>query len=213
MREMKAKIKRKFNRNQKRITPWDIQLSSLTSLVNSTTTPSDGTCLGEPPVRFLWCWLLFLIHCCFCDVACCLFLRFWTTFPCHRHSTLASQAREGFCQLWALPWLLSIALLFRHIFIASATVLSGHFLPTGVFFLTLLPHIFSTTCFYQDLPGSRQFFFEVCRASCWASGLWSLQDFRASSKHRPGPSACLIHSNPQSWYSEESVFKSYQIFP
>ena len=28
----KPKIKRKFNRNQKRITPWDIQLSCLTSL-------------------------------------------------------------------------------------------------------------------------------------------------------------------------------------
>ena len=27
-------------------------------------------CLGEPPVRFLWCWLLFFIHCCssFIDV-------------------------------------------------------------------------------------------------------------------------------------------------
>ena len=29
----KAEMKRKFNRNQKRITPWDIQLSSLTSLL------------------------------------------------------------------------------------------------------------------------------------------------------------------------------------
>ena len=28
----KAEMKRKFNRNQKRITPWDIQLSCLTSL-------------------------------------------------------------------------------------------------------------------------------------------------------------------------------------
>ena len=64
-----------------------------------------------------------------------------------------------------------------------------------------LLHIFAATCFYQDLPGSRQFFFEVCRTSCW------------SSKHRPGPSLCLIHSNTQSSYSEESVFKSYQIFP
>ena len=29
----KAEMKRKFNRNQKRISPWDIQLSSLTSLI------------------------------------------------------------------------------------------------------------------------------------------------------------------------------------
>ena len=31
----KAEMKRKFNRNQKRIIPWDIQLSCLTSLVSS----------------------------------------------------------------------------------------------------------------------------------------------------------------------------------
>ena len=30
----KAEMKRKFNRNQKRITLWDIQLSSLTSLIS-----------------------------------------------------------------------------------------------------------------------------------------------------------------------------------
>ena len=36
------------------------------------------------------------------------------------------------------------------------------------------------TCIYQGFPGSRQFFLEVCRASYW------------SSKHRPGPSVCLI---------------------
>ena len=59
--------------------------------------------------------------------------------------------------------------------------------------------------FYHNLllsrPGSRRFFLEVCRASCW------------SSKHRPGSSGCLIYSNPQSWYSEEFVLKSYQILP
>ena len=89
---------------------------------------------------------------------------------------------------------------FFHSFTASATILRGHFLPTGVFYLkALLPHIFATTCFYQGLPESRQFFLEVCRASCWFS------------KHRPSLSIYLIHSNPQPWYSEEFVFKSYQI--
>ena len=88
---------------------------------------------------------------------------------------------------------------FRYLLTASATVLSGHFLPTGVFYLKLLPHIFATTWFYQGLLGSRQFFLEVCRASCW------------SSKHRPGPSVCLIHSNPQSSYSERFSFKFYHI--
>ena len=49
-------------------------------------------CLGEPPGRFLL--LLFFIHFCssFC---CCSSFHFHTTLPCHRHSTLASQAREG----------------------------------------------------------------------------------------------------------------------
>ena len=36
--------------------------------------------------------------------------------------------------------------------------------------------------------------FLACRASYW------------SSIHRPGPSVCLIHSNPQSSYSERFVF-------
>ena len=38
-----AEMKRKFNRNQKRITLWDIQLSSLTSLVK----PVGGTILKD----------------------------------------------------------------------------------------------------------------------------------------------------------------------
>ena len=86
---------------------------------------------------------------------------------------------------------------FRYLLTPSATVLSGRFLPTGVFYLTLLHWHF--TCVYQGLPGSRQFFLEVCRASYW------------SSKHRPGPSVCLIHSNPQSSYSERFSFKFYHI--
>ena len=45
---------------------------------------------------------------------------------------------------------------FRYLLTASATVLSGHFLPTGVFYLTLLPNIFGTTCFYQGFTGSQQ---------------------------------------------------------
>ena len=129
--------------------------------------------------------LLFFI-CCFSS------FRFPATLSCHQHSTLASQAHEGLHQLWALPRLLLIAFSFSST--ASATVLSGHFLPTGVFYLTLLPDIFGTTCFYQGFPGSRQLFLEICRASYW------------SSKHRPGPSVCLIHSNPQSFIHLKFVF-------
>ena len=101
-------------------------------------------CLGKPPGGF-------------CDVGCCSccfppwrFFRFRATFPCHRHATLASQAREGLHQLWALDWLLSVALIFArffcHSFTASATVLRGHVLRTGVYYLALLPHNFDTFC-------------------------------------------------------------------
>ena len=83
---------------------------------------------------------------------------------------------------------------FHYLLTASAMVLSGHFLPTGVFYLTLLPDIFGTTCFYQGFPGSRQLFLESCRASYW------------SLKHRPGSSVCLIHSNPQSFIHLSFVF-------
>ena len=74
------------------------------------------------------------------------FLCFQATFPCHRHSTLVSQTRKGLHQLWALPWLLSIALLcqdFPSHFIAGATFLRGYFLPTGAFYLSLLPYFFA----------------------------------------------------------------------
>ena len=74
--------------------------------------------------------------------------------------------------------------LFRCLLTASATVLSAHFLRTGVFYHTVLNWHF--TCIYQDLPGSQQFFLEVCCPSYW------------SSKYRLGPSICFIHSNPQS---------------
>ena len=53
------------------------------------------------------------------------------------------------------------------------------------------------TCVYQALPGSRQFFLKVCKASCW------------SSKHRPSPSVCLIHSsflNSTIYYDEFLIY-------
>ena len=160
--------------------------------------------LREPPVRFLWC--------------CCSSFHFWSSFCCcssfvdvlHPHllfiiiphpsvdyrrvftpilyfqpSPSQSDSRHFHFQ----P--------FRYLLTASATVLSGHFLPTGVFYLMLLLNIFGTTCVYQGFPGSRQLFLEICRASYW------------SSKHRPGPSVCLIHSNQL--YTERFSFKLYHI--
>ena len=60
---------------------------------------------------------------------------FQATLPCHRHSTLASQACEDLHQLWSLPQLLLQRALRFWV---------GIFLPTGVFYLTLLPNIFGT---------------------------------------------------------------------
>ena len=40
---------------------------------------------------------------------------------------------------------------------------------------------------------------------------WSLQGFIWSSKYKPGPSVCLIHSNPETSFSEEFAFKFYEI--
>ena len=66
-------------------------------------------------------------------------------------------------------------------------------------FFTLRSFTDILTCVYQGFPGSQQFFLEIFRASYW------------SSKHRPGRSVCLIHSNPQSSYSEWFSFKFYHI--
>ena len=43
---------------------------------------------------------------------------------------------------------------FRYILTASATVLSGHFLPPSVFYLTLLPEIFGTPAFIKASLGT-----------------------------------------------------------
>ena len=67
------------------------------------------------------------------------FLRFRATFPCHRHSTLTSQTREGLHQLWALyPGYFRL--------LSFCQVLRGCFLPTGGFYLAPLPHILARFC-------------------------------------------------------------------
>ena len=156
------------------------------------------------------CCCLFSMLCIF---TCRCFLSlfdFQAILSCHQHSTLASQTREGLHQLWALPQLLFIASSFSST--VSVTVLSGHFLPTGIFYLLLLPNIFGTfptfwhipdilaqPAFIRVLLGVSSSFLESCRASYW------------SSKHRPGPSVCLIHSNPQSFIHLKSVFMHVNI--
>ena len=91
--------------------------------------------------------------------------------------------------------------IFNHsvIFLPRALrALSGHFLPTGIFYLTLLQRHFNLYL-SRFLWGQRQVFLEVCRASS------------CPQNHRPGPSACLIHNNAQSTYSERLSFKFYHI--
>ena len=71
------------------------------------------------------------------------FLHFRDTFPCHQHSTLASQTREGLHQLWALPWLLSFALLLPGFFVTvlpqALRVWVGIFYPQAFFTLRSFP--------------------------------------------------------------------------
>ena len=122
-------------------------------------------CLGEPLRRFLFCCCIFICQCfSFC---CCSFHCFSTsslTLPwtiarfLHPFCTFSPAHRRVIRDTF-------IFRPFHYLLIWSATVLSGYFLPTGIFYLTLLSDIFGTTCFYQGFPGSRQLFLESCRAS------------------------------------------------
>ena len=83
---------------------------------------------------------------------------------------------------------------FRYLLTTSATVLSGHFLPTVISYLMLLPNIWAQSTFIKVSLEASSYFLEIFRASYW------------SSKHRPGPPVCLIHSNPQSFIHLKFVF-------
>ena len=136
--------------------------------------------LGEPPVMFLCCCYSFLmcIFICRCSSFCCYssfisrLLYVTGTPPWLLRPMKASTSSELYPDYFWLLFLFHLPQALRF--------------WVGVFYLMLLPDIFGATCFYQGFPGSWQLFLEICRASYW------------SSKHRPGPSVCLIHSNPQS---------------
>ena len=57
-----------------------------------------------------------------------------------------------------------------------------------------IPDILAQPAFIKVLLGAGSYFLKSYRASYW------------SSKHRPGPSVCLIHNNPQSVIHLKSVF-------
>ena len=156
-------------------------------------------CLGEPPRRLL---LLLFIH--FCSSFCCcssfiFVLHLISKLFCHVTGTpawllrpmKASTSSELYLDYFWLPLLFNL--------LRALRFWVGVFYPQAFFTLRSFTDIFDSTCVYQGFPGSRQFFLEVCRASYW------------SSKHRPGASVCLIHSNPQSSYSERFSFKFYHI--
>ena len=94
--------------------------------------PAMVLCLGQPPVRYLWCWLLLLFFINFCfscyfAMPATLDLGFWG--PRRPPPALSSTLATFDCLCFFSST-------------ASATVLSGHFLPTGVFYLALLPQHF-----------------------------------------------------------------------
>ena len=140
-------------------------------------TPSDVTLLGRTSSEVFF-MLIVVVHsfCCqFCSSFCCsLFVDFLHS---HLLFHIIPHPSVDYCRVFTLilyfqpsPSLsdsrhfhFNLSKIFFHSLTASATVLRGHFLPTCVFYLTLLHRHF--TCIYQDLPGSRQFFLEVCRAS------------------------------------------------
>ena len=108
--------------------------------------------------RFLWCWSSF---------CCCCYSSFVDVFHSHFLFDIIPHPSVDYRQvfrpiLYFQPSPSQSDLRhfhfqpFRYLLTASATVLSGHFLPTGVFYLMLLPDIFDTfPTFWHNLLLSR----------------------------------------------------------
>ena len=142
-------------------------------------------CLGEPPTRFLL-YLHFIF-----DLHLSIFFIHILLFDIIPHPSV--DYRRGFYTPFytfspAHRRVIRDTFIFNHsvIFLPRALRFwAGVFYPQAFFTLRSFTDSFDSTCVYQGLPGSRQFFLEVYRASYW------------SSKHRPSTSVCLIHSNQQ----------------
>ena len=78
---------------------------------------------------------------------------------------------------------------FRYLLTASATVLSGHFLPTGVFYLTLLPGNFATSQHFRHIPDilTQPFFYQGF------TGSWQLLFVKVAGLHTDPQNTDLIH--------------------
>ena len=118
---------------------------------------------------------------------------FQATLSCHRHST----SSELYPDYFRLPFLFHLPRVLRF--------WVGIFYPQAFFtlhsFMTFwhIPDILAQPAFIKVSLGAGSYFLESCRASYW------------SSKHRSGPSVCLIHSNPQSSIYLNLVFMHINI--
>ena len=107
-------------------------------------------------MRFLRCWLSSLFCCCSSFV---IFFHSHFLFDIIPHPSVDShQVFTTILYFQPSPsqsdWRHFHFQLFRYLLTASATVLSGHFLPTGVFYLTLLPDIFAQPAFIKASLGA-----------------------------------------------------------
>ena len=168
--------------------------------------------------RFLWC-CSFLMLCIFIYlhlsmffILLVLYLYLISRLLCHVTDTppwvlrpmKVSTSSDFYPDYFQLPFLFHLPWVLRF--------WVGIFLPTGVFYLTLLPYIFGTFPTFWNIPnilaqpafikvslGVGSYFLESCR------------DLYCSSKYRPGPSVSLIHSNPQSFIDLSFVFTHINI--
>ena len=156
--------------------------------------------------RFLWCWSSFC--CCYSSFVDVLHSHFlYDTIPrpsVHYHqvfrpilyfqpSPSQSDSRHfhfpiiplsSYCERYGFEWAF-----FNHkCFLSYAP--SRHFWH--------IPDILAQPAFIKVSPEASSYFLESCRASYWS--------FILILGHRPGPSVCLIHSNPQSFIHLKSLF-------
>ena len=112
--------------------------------------------------------MLFFIHCCFCDASCCYFYVSGLLF--HATNTppwlLRPEKASTSSELYTLATFDCFT--FPSHFYRKSYGFEWVFLTHRRFLrYAHSPHLcsFTTTCFYQGLPWSRQFFLAVCRTS------------------------------------------------
>ena len=160
--------------------------------------------------RFLWCWLLIFIlllllfffmylHLSMFFILLVLYLHLISRLLFHvtdippwlLRLVKVSTSSELYPDYFRLPFLFHLPRTLRF--------WVGIFYPQAFFTLRSFPTFLEQPAFIKVSLGAGSYFLESCRASYW------------SSKHRPGPSVCLIHSNTQSSIHLKSVFMHVNI--